>query len=582
MAKKSLAKAYVQIVPSAEGIQGSISKVLNGESNNAGKQSGSLIGSTIKKMIISAGIGTALKETIMQGADLQQSLGGIDTLFKDSAGKMKEYAAKAYKTAGASANSYMKQATSFSASLIKSLGGDTAKAVEVTNMAIVDMADNTNKMGTDIESIQNAYQGFAKQNYTMLDNLKLGYGGTKTEMERLIADANRVKAANGEMANLSIDSFANVTEAIHIMQVQLGIAGATSQEASSTISGSFASMKAAAQNFLGNLALGENIVPSLKELVSTTNTFLFDNLLPAVCNVVFALPEAIGTVIIESSPILLDKGKQLIETIISGIKNEFPKILENGTLMINEFITGMLNNGPSLLSAVGNLMLRLIESILASMPKVLDCGYSILTNIASGIINNLPKILEVGISLIGKLAAGIVEAIPDLLKKVGTIYTDLKNKFDALDWKEIGKNIISGIVKGVTNAASSLVQAAKDAASSALNGVKKFLGIKSPSRVFQAEVGEMIPAGAAKGILANLNPIHDAMKTLSNETLGILDDDYTVTRKIVLDTDKSSSNDSIDYEMFAEVLVRSLKYLKIELDSEEVGSFVDERLLEVL
>nr|DAN44639.1 MAG TPA: tail tape measure protein [Caudoviricetes sp.] len=279
-----IAQAYVQLIPSARGITGKIQSILNPEASAAGQSAGQSLGSSLvgvmTKVIAAAGIGKAFSAAISEGAALQQSLGGIETLFKGSADKVKGYANEAYRTTGLSANAYMENVTGFSASLLQSLGGDTNKAAETANMAMIDMSDNANKMGTSMESIQMAYQGFAKQNYTMLDNLKLGYGGTKQEMQRLLADAEKLTGVKYDINNLS-----DVYSAIHAIQENLDITGTTAKEAASTFSGSFESMKAAAQNVLGKLALGENILPSLHALLKTTSTFLFDNFLPMVGNI---------------------------------------------------------------------------------------------------------------------------------------------------------------------------------------------------------------------------------------------------------------------------------------------------------
>lgn len=279
-----IAQAYVQLIPSARGITGKIQSILNPEASAAGQSAGQSLGSSLvgvmTKVIAAAGIGKAFSAAISEGAALQQSLGGIETLFKGSADKVKGYANEAYKTTGLSANAYMENVTGFSASLLQSLGGDTNKAAETANMAMIDMSDNANKMGTSMESIQMAYQGFAKQNYTMLDNLKLGYGGTKQEMQRLLADAEKLTGVKYDINNLS-----DVYSAIHAIQENLDITGTTAKEAASTFSGSFESMKASAQNVLGKLALGENILPSLHALLKTTSTFLFDNFLPMVGNI---------------------------------------------------------------------------------------------------------------------------------------------------------------------------------------------------------------------------------------------------------------------------------------------------------
>lgn len=279
-----IAQAYVQLIPSARGITGKIQSILDPEASAAGQSAGQSLGSSLvsvmTKVIAAAGIGKAFSAAISEGAALQQSLGGVETLFKGSADKVKGYANEAYKTTGLSANAYMENVTGFSASLLQSLGGDTNKAAETANMAMIDMSDNANKMGTSMESIQMAYQGFAKQNYTMLDNLKLGYGGTKQEMQRLLADAEKLTGVKYDINNLS-----DVYSAIHAIQENLDITGTTAKEAASTFTGSFEAMKASAQNVLGKLALGENILPSLHALLKTTSTFLFDNFLPMVGNI---------------------------------------------------------------------------------------------------------------------------------------------------------------------------------------------------------------------------------------------------------------------------------------------------------
>ena len=283
-----LGKAYVQIIPSAKGISGMIQKEMGGEVASAGNFAGESLGSnlvgTFKKVIAAAGIGKAFSAALSEGAALQQSIGGVETLFKTSAGKVRAYAEEAYRTTGLSANKYMETVTGFSASLLQSLGGDTDKAAETANMAMVDMSDNANKMGTSMESIQMAYQGFAKQNYTMLDNLKLGYGGTKQEMQRLLADAEKLTGVKYDINNLS-----DVYSAIHAIQENLDITGTTAREAATTFTGSFESMKAAAQNVLGKIAIGENVTPALQSLLETTKTFLFGNFLPMIGNILSGL-----------------------------------------------------------------------------------------------------------------------------------------------------------------------------------------------------------------------------------------------------------------------------------------------------
>ena len=272
-----LGQAYVQIMPSAKGIKGSVQGILDPESKSAGKSAGLNIGSLIKGAIAAAGIGTALKKAITEGGALEQSIGGIETLFKDNADAVIKYAEQAYKTVGVSSNEYMENVTSFSASLLQSMGGNTEEASKVAHTAMLDMVDNANKMGTDMRDIQNAYQGFAKENYTMLDNLKLGYGGTKSEMERLLADAQKLTGVKYDINNLD-----DVFMAVHAIQEEIGITGTTALEAEETIEGSLNAMKAAFANTLGALAIGENIQESFTALAETMSTFIFGNLLPMI------------------------------------------------------------------------------------------------------------------------------------------------------------------------------------------------------------------------------------------------------------------------------------------------------------
>lgn len=318
-----LGQAYIQIMPSARGIKDMIKKELGSEIPQAGQEAGESLSSKMlsvaKKAIAAAGIGKFFSASLTEGANLQQSLGGIETLFKGSADTVKKYANEAYKTTGLSANAYMENVTGFSASLLQSLGGDTRKAADVANMAMIDMADNSNKMGTSMDRIQDAYQGFAKQNYTMLDNLKLGYGGTKTEMQRLLADAQKLTGVKYDINNLS-----DVYQAIHAIQENLDITGTTAKEAATTFSGSFASMKAAAQNVLGKLALGEDIMPSLHQLFETVKTFLVGNLIPMVWNVLKGIPQVLAAALGELMHTLF--GDYIGESIMNDLYDVFDKV----------------------------------------------------------------------------------------------------------------------------------------------------------------------------------------------------------------------------------------------------------------
>lgn len=372
-----LGKAYVQIIPSANGISGMIQKEMGGEVASAGTSAGQSLGSnlvgTFKKIVAAAGIGKALSATLNEGAALQQSLGGVETLFKDSADKVKGFANEAYKTTGLSANAYMENVTGFSASLLQSLGGDTDKAAETANMAMIDMSDNANKMGTSMESIQLAYQGFAKQNYTMLDNLKLGYGGTKQEMQRLLADAEKLTGVKYDINNLS-----DVYSAIHAIQENLDITGTTAKEASTTFTGSFESMKAAAQNVLGKLSLGEDIQPALQALMETTSTFLFGNLIPMIGNIL----------------------KQIPNLILGGIKGVFSGIFGEGL--------GSIMGG--IVTALGSAFLAFkafsaVTGLLSGIPAVLTTIKTAVTGLFTAMSANP---IGIAITAIAALTAGLV------------------------------------------------------------------------------------------------------------------------------------------------------------------------------
>lgn len=319
-----LAKAYVQIIPSLKGIKGSLGEEFGEEfGNKSGDKAGNAFVDTFKKIIVSAGIGKVIQEALSEGAKLEQSVGGVETLFKQSSDKVIKYAEKAYETAGLSANEYMENVTSFSATLLQGLGGDTEKAADIADMAMIDMSDNANKFGTEMQSIQDAYQGFAKQNYTMLDNLKLGYGGTKSEMERLLANAEKLSGHKYDISN-----FSDVINAIHDVQGNLEITGTTSNEAASTFSGSFASMKAAAKNLLGDMSTGMGDVKAdVKNLSKTAKTFLFDNALPMLGNIV----ESIDDITDGLGPV-----KPLLMGVAAGLAavklaDSFPKTLKNIT-----------------------------------------------------------------------------------------------------------------------------------------------------------------------------------------------------------------------------------------------------------
>ena len=408
-------------------------------------------------------------------ANYEQLVGGVDTLFKESSSIVQEYAEQAYKTSGLSANAYMEQVTGFSASLLKSLGGDTAKAAGYADQAVRDMSDNASKFGTDIQRIQDAYQGFAKQNYTMLDNLKLGYGGTKTEMERLIADANRVKQANGEMADLSIDSFADVTEAIHIIQTEMGITGTTAQEAATTISGSIASAKASFSNWVTEMGKDNgNIVESTNQLVDAI-AVAASNLLPRIVTVTSNMFTTLAT------------------NAAAWLQNDLPVLLGQFSAWVDANLPTLIQKGMDMLGGIAN-------GIIQNLPQIITVAAQVVATVGSTILQNLPQMLKGGLEMMGNLAIGFIQAVPQLVGKIPGIVQQIFNGFLSIDWGKVGRNIVDGIKNGLMGAAQSLVNAAIELGGKALDGIKGVLGIKSPSRVFRDQVGKMIPAGISVGI----------------------------------------------------------------------------------
>lgn len=426
--------AYVRIVPSAQGIQSSTSKLLNNQMGGVGKTAGASFGASVVgvagKYIGAAAIGEVLLKSLKAGGELEQSIGGIETLFKNSSDIVLKNSENAWKTAGLSANEYMQQATSFSASLLQSLGGDTKKAARITDQAIIDMSDNANKMGTDIESIQNAYQGFAKQNYTMLDNLKLGFGGTKSEMLRLLDTAGEITGKK-----YSIDNLADVYEAIHVIQTDLDITGTTSKEAASTLEGSFNSMRSSAMNFLGYLSAGENIKKPMKALIESTSTFLFDNLVPALSKILVNLPDAAITLIESGVPKILKSLDKLIPQLFNSLSKAWTKVY-----------SGLIN----WLNALGN------------DPKAASTGLKLIGNIIKGI-------------LVGAMGLGraILTGQAGLWKAVGQLGIRMLAK-----GKEVGSNLIRGMISSISAKAKSVVNKVKSFFPIKLG--KLFKGLKMP------------------------------------------------------------------------------------------------------
>lgn len=487
-----LGKAYVQIIPSARGMKGMLSKELGADIPQVGKEvgeslAGKLIGVT-KKLIAAAGIGKLIHSSLMEGADLQQSLGGIETLFKGSADVVKKYANEAYKTTGLSANAYMENVTGFSASLLQSLGGDTRKAADVANMAMVDMADNSNKMGTSMDRIQDAYQGFAKQNYTMLDNLKLGYGGTKTEMQRLLADAQKLTGVKYDINNLS-----DVYQAIHAIQENLDITGTTAKEAATTFSGSFASMKAAAQNVLGKLALGEDIMPSLHQLFETVKTFLVGNLIPMVWNVLKGIPQVLAGALGELMHMLF--GDYIGESIMNDLYDVFDKV--GGVVStIYDMIFGSLSKKDNIdfLKKLG-----INEKTASSIVNIGDNIRTMFENIGA-VISNVAGIVGEFISDLFGLAKSkdSVGGVASAFEAITKVLADASGKVkDFTKWMRENKTVMDIVKSALAGAlAGFLAFKAITTIQSIITGFKSaLLAVKGAVLAFNAAIAAN-PLGA--------------------------------------------------------------------------------------
>lgn len=448
-----LGKAYVQIVPSAQGISGSISQAIGGEATSAGKSAGLNIAGAIKGVIAAAGIGVAIKKSLDAGGALQQSFGGLDTIYGEASLAAKEYAAEAAK-AGISANSYAEQAVSFGAALKQAYGGDTVLAVEAANTAILDMADNSAKMGTDISAIQNAYQGFAKQNYTMLDNLKLGYGGTKGEMERLLKDAEKLSGVKYDISNLG-----DVYSAIHVIQEDLGLTGVAAAEAEGTFTGSMGAMKASAENLLANLALGNSIEADLKALAGNAQAFVMKNLAPMIGNILKALPtllSGLSTILIDSLNMVTQNAGEIVQIAIDFVVSLVEAIIAAAPHLAQAAFSLVAELGKALFNtdwmAIGSgLMTNLKNAIDTTAGAVFGSDNNIITAFLDSLRSSLPNLLAGGVEIVNGLVNGILTALPSLIQMVGDLMLQLTLFiYDAIpEFMQAGADILLNLINGI-------------------------------------------------------------------------------------------------------------------------------------
>ncbi len=529
--------------------------------NTAVKASAAAVGAA------SAGVAALGTACINAYADYEQLVGGVETLFKDSADTIQTYADNAYKTAGLSANEYMETVTSFSASLLQSLDGDTEKAAAAADLAITDMADNANKMGTAMESIQNAYQGFAKQNYTMLDNLKLGYGGTKEEMQRLLADAEKLSGVKYDLS-----SYADIVEAIHVIQTEMGITGTTAKEASTTIQGSVASMKAAwanlmvgmaddTQNFdmllsnfiesigtvadnllprigiviegMGKLVAG--LAPEIASALPTLTNELLPNLVELGVQSISALVQGIqengdslaagalsivGTLaegIAELLPMVADTAASLVVSLADGLTESLPDIIPIAIETISTLVENLTENANTVIEAGIQIILALGEGLSAALPQLIETVPQIVINIANVINDNAPKLIDTALYLITRLAVGLVQAIPTLVVNIPKIIEAIVAAFMAFQWLNLGKQLIDGVANGVKKAGESMATAAK-------NAFSKFKAKITGSEVATElkNIGKYIIDGIVGGIKNSLSKIANIAGKIKDTLLSKL------------------------------------------------------------
>ena len=542
-----IGKAYVRIEPTAKGIGNKVESILNQETAGVGTSVGSKLASGIGTGLkvaggaIVAGISAATgavvsfgKEAVSSYANYEQLAGGVEKLYGTAADKIKSYADEAYKTSGMSANQYMETATSFSAALINSLGGDVDKAADMTDLAMRAMSDNVNVFGSDMESVQNAFMGFSKGTYTMLDNLKLGYGGTKEEMQRLIDDANTYRESIGETADLSIDSFADIVQAIQSVQEAQNIAGTTNKEAMSTIEGSATATKAAWDNVITAIGRGEGlkealdaltssifgakegegllnqIIPRIQtvmegigEFVATAAPFISDKLptlvnsiLPSLLNAASSLVTSLGEGILSALPTIMPIATQVLMQLAQTLIDHLPEIISVGVQIIGQLIVGISQALPELIPAAIDAILTIADNLINNIDLLIDCAVQLITGLAVGLVKAIPVLVEKAPIIIEKLVLGILAAIPKLVLAAGQIITNFAQALNniAPRLQEVGHNLVEGLKNGFINAWNNFVSKVKDMANNLISSVKNVFSTHSPSRVFE-QIGDYCVQG---------------------------------------------------------------------------------------
>lgn len=514
----NIGKAYLQIVPNAKGIQGKITSAINDEAGDAGVTAGKSLTSKLMKTVMAAGIGKAIFDVIKQGLDfggeLQQSLGGIQAILGDTAAEsIKVLASNAAQELQISANDYMEQVTSFSARLMQGLAGDTEATVQYADMAIRDMSDNANKMGTSIESIQNAYQGFAKNNFTMLDNLKLGYGGTQTEMIRLINDSGILDEKITSLNGISLDQ---MILAIHKVQENMGIAGTSAIEAQTTISGSMNALKAAWENFVANMALGEDIQPSLDALMTTLQTAM-DNVIPAVLNVVETLFPSVLQTVITSLPYITQSVVKVVTQLITTFAQNLPQILNMGMKLIIELAKGILQAFPQVYAAVVKGVGQALVQVGNTIGQWANIGYQLLQGLANGI---------------GNAVGSVVSRVKNY---VGNIISSVKRFFGIHSpsrvFAEIGEMNMLGLAKGIEDNLKPVTDAMNEAGKIATASYESQIAV-SPL----GTLGDMSGNSATTnygGVAINVYATDgQSARSIAEEVMNIMQNEVTAQRLV--------------------------------------------------
>lgn len=647
----NLLDLFVKIVVDNSDVDKGFSETSSKAESLAGKLKGGL--ATAAKVGAAAlaaaatGLSALTKASIDQYAEYEQLVGGVDTLFKTASDKVQEYAANAYKTAGMSANEYMDTVTSFSASLLQSLGGDTEKAAQKADQAITDMADNANKMGTGMEMIQHAYQGFAKQNYTMLDNLKLGYGGTKEEMERLLADAEKLSGQK-----FDISSYSDIVDAIHVVQTEMGITGTTAKEAASTIQGSVSAAKSAWSNLITGIAADNaaldtlignfvssvetaagNIIPrvsvmlgGISQLVTSASTTIIpmvittitDNL-PALLQAAVALVGALGQGIIDSLPAITQAAIDILFFLANGLIENLPtlidgivqvtltivqmltspdfltQLIETAILLIMTLAQGLIDAIPQLIAAVPMIIGNLLAAIIVELPNIIQMGIDLLFALidgiikcipelvaavptliiafVNGIVNNLDKIILAAPQIIVSLITGIIGAIPELIAAVPRVIAAIADTIRNYDWGGIGRNIVQGLKDGIAGMWDNIKDWFNEKVNSLVGGVKRILGIHSPSKVF-AGIGGFMAEGLGEGFSDEFAAVKNDIEGSMNFDAGTITADANISRNYTSGSYGAASTsvggDSGRIVMLLEQYLPMLANMKVIMDSGQV------------